>query len=119
MFDLTALHEFSRCHCVAICAALIPANLLISTAAIGLAVFDRSAAVGQRWLSRAGVICGLLLIAHVASWWLVGVVAPATFILPTLGLVCMGVNWTCRHHPAILQRLWQAFAPTSWKSSSI
>lgn len=118
MFDLSALHEFSRCHCVAICAGLIPANLLVSTATIGLTLFNGSVA-GCRWLSIAGVVCGLLLFSHVVSWWLIGVVAPATFILPSLALVCMGVNWTCVSHPAVLQRLGRAITMYGWKSRSV
>jgi hypothetical protein len=92
--DLSTINHLSRCHCVAICAFLVPTNLLLSTSVILLTGLARSPST-RRNLSLAGTFAALLLIAHVASWWIVGVVAPATFILPSLGLVCTVINWGC------------------------
>lgn len=92
--DFSTINHLSRCYCVAICAFLVPTNLLLSTAVILLTGLDRSAPA-RRNLSIAGTFAAMLLIAHVASWWMVGVVAPATFILPALGLLCTTVNWSC------------------------
>jgi hypothetical protein len=98
--DLSTINHLSRCHCVAICAFLVPTNLLLSTSVILLTGLARSPQT-RRNLSIAGTFAALLLIAHVASWWIVGVVAPATFILPTLGLVCTIINWSCVKYSSI------------------
>jgi hypothetical protein len=98
--DFATINHLSRCHCVAICAFLVPTNLLISTAVILLTGLARSPQT-RRNLSITGTFTALLLIAHVASWWIVGVVAPATFILPTLGLLCTIVNWGCVKYSSI------------------
>jgi hypothetical protein len=92
--DFSTINHLSRCHCVAICAFLVPTNLLLSTSVILLTGLARSPET-RRNLSIAGTFAALLLIAHVTSWWIVGVVAPATFILPALGLVCTVINWSC------------------------
>jgi hypothetical protein len=114
MLDVSTLHEFSRCHCVAICAGLVPANLLLSASVIGLTMFDRSIALRQ-WLSIGGAGCCLLLIAHVMSWWLIGVVAPATFILPALGLISSAVNWCCLNYPTRMGRFFRSVVLSDWK----
>jgi hypothetical protein len=98
--DFSTINHLSRCHCVAICAFLVPINLLLSTAVILLTGLKRSPQT-RRNLSIAGTFTALLLIAHVASWWIVGVVAPATFILPSLGLVCTVINWSCVKYSSI------------------
>lgn len=108
MFDPSWIGHFSRCHCVAICAALVPLNLLVSALVIGLVARD----IAPRWrrlLALGGLPLGGLLVAHVASWWVVGVVALPTIILPTLALVCTGLNWYCLTYPQGPQRLWRQF----------
>jgi hypothetical protein len=100
MLDFATINHLSRCHCVAICAVLVPTNLLLSTAVLLLTGMSRSAET-RLWLSIAGTFTALLLIAHVASWWIVGVVAPATFILPSLGLLCTVINWSCIKYSSI------------------
>jgi hypothetical protein len=118
MLDLSALNEFSRCHCIAICAGLLPANLLLSTAVIGLTMFDGSWAA-RRWLSIGGLFCFVLLFSHVVSWWLIGVVAPATFILPSLGMLCSAINWACLTYPVSMGRFWRSIVIRDWKSGSV
>jgi hypothetical protein len=98
--DFSTINHLSRCYCVAICAFLVPTNLLLSTAVILLTGLARSPQA-RRKLSIAGTLVAMLLISHVASWWIVGVVAPATFILPALGLVCTVVNWSCVKYSSI------------------
>ncbi len=100
MLDFSTINHLSRCHCVAICAFLVPTNLLLSTAVILLTGLARSPQT-RRNLSIAGTFAALLLITHVASWWIVGVVAPATFILPSLGLFCTVINWGCVKYSSI------------------
>jgi hypothetical protein len=98
--DFSTINHLSRCHCVAICAFLVPTNLLLSSAVILLTGLDRSPQV-RRNLSIVGTFAALLLIAHVTSWWIVGVIAPATFILPALGIVCTVINWSCIKYSSI------------------
>jgi hypothetical protein len=98
--DFSTINHLSRCYCVAICAFLVPTNLLLSTAVILLTGLARSPQA-RRNLSIAGTFAAMLLISHVASWWIVGVVAPATFILPSLGLVCTVINWSCMKYSSI------------------
>jgi hypothetical protein len=103
MLDLATLNHFSRCNCVAICAVLIPVNLLISTAVIALSALNLSPRKRQR-LAILGLFPALLLVSHVASWWVVGVVAPASFLLPSIALLCTIVNWLCLWKPEIVQQ---------------
>jgi hypothetical protein len=98
--DFSTINHLSRCHCVAICAFLVPTNLLLSSAVLLLTGLGQSPQT-RRNLSIAGTFAAMLLVAHVASWWIVGVVAPATFILPTLGIVCTAINWSCIKYSAI------------------
>jgi hypothetical protein len=100
MLDFSTINHLSRCHCVAICAVLVPTNLLLSSSVLLLTGLDRSAET-RRWLSIFGTVAFALLVSHVASWWIVGVVAPATFILPSLGLLCTVINWSCLKYSAI------------------
>jgi hypothetical protein len=100
MLDFSTINHLSRCHCVAICAFLVPTNLLLSSTVLLLTGLDRSP-LARRNLSLIGTFAAMLLIAHVASWWIVGVVAPATFILPALGLLSTVVNWSCVKYSAI------------------
>ena len=51
MFDFTPLFEFSRSHCVEICAFLVPANLLATLRTLFLTGFRRPAS--QVWLSTS------------------------------------------------------------------
>jgi phosphate/sulfate permease len=88
MFDLNSIAEFSRCHCVGICALLVPTNLLLAIATLLATALDRSprtiyAIVGS------GIIPALALFLHVATWWSIGVVMLPTFILPLLATTCL------------------------------
>jgi hypothetical protein len=103
MLDFTALEHFSRCHCVAICAVLIPVNLLMSLAVIVLSALDRSPQQ-RRQIAMLAWLPALLLVAHVASWWVVGVIAPASFLLPFVALLCTAINCCCLWRPTIVQQ---------------
>lgn len=82
------LAEFSRCHCGLVCAFLIPANLL---ATLQTLIFT-----GLGWENRpiilGSFIYSLLMISHVSTWLMVGVIQAPTFILFGLALLCAGVN---------------------------
>jgi hypothetical protein len=92
MNTLTFLAEFSRIHCVSICAFLIPANLLATALTLGLSFVQAP----TRQISAAAGLATLLaltLFLHVGTWFSIGVVMPATFILSGLGLTCLVTNY--------------------------
>jgi hypothetical protein len=97
MFDLHCLGsvvgDFSRSHCVAICAFLVPANLIATSQTILFTILKRSP-VEIFTISASAIIYALLMIAHVISWYIVGVVMAPTFILMFLGIICLAVNLT-------------------------
>ena len=95
MFDLHCLGdvagEFSRSHCVTICAFLVPANLIATSQTILFTLLKRSP-IQIYTISASSIIYALLMIAHVISWFIVGVVMAPTFILMFLGITCLTIN---------------------------
>ncbi len=100
MLDFDSLLAFSHHYCVAICAVMVPVNLLatIQTIFLTALAYPRKRA----WVA-AGVasLCSGVMVLHVLTWFVVGVVALPTFVLLTLGSVCLGVN------------LWAVLSPSS------
>ncbi|MEQ9669017.1 hypothetical protein [Coleofasciculus sp. G2-EDA-02] len=91
MFDLTFSIEFSRAHCVAICAGLVPLNLLLTLQTMILTGLQRS----QRQVRLAAVLAYIpagVMVLHVWTWWMIGVVMAPTFILLGLACICAGIN---------------------------
>jgi hypothetical protein len=91
MLDFTFLAEFSRHHCVAICAFLVPANLFFTT----LNLFN--VALSRPFLpmfltSGIASFLAFCLFLHVSTWLMVGVVMTPTFVLLSLGTVCLSIN---------------------------
>ncbi len=97
MFDIhclgDVLGDFSRSHCVAICAFLIPANLIATSQTILFVLLKRSP-IQIFTISASAIIYALLMIVHVISWFIVGVVMAPTFILIFLGVTCLAINCT-------------------------
>jgi hypothetical protein len=95
MFDLhclgNSLGDFSRSHCLAICAFLVPANLIATSQTILFTLLKRSA-LQVFTISAIATIYALLMISHVISWFVVGVVMAPTFILMFLGITCLAIN---------------------------
>ncbi len=87
MFDLNSLAEFSRANCIGICAFLVPANLVATTLTVITALRRPPT---QVWLA-AGIasIPALVMIMHVFTWFMVGVVMMPTYILLWLGTTCL------------------------------
>ncbi|OIP73525.1 MAG: hypothetical protein AUK48_09830 [Oscillatoriales cyanobacterium CG2_30_44_21] len=85
------LGNFSRSHCVSICAFLVPANLIVTSQTILFTILKRSP-VQIFTISISAIVYASLMIAHVASWYIVGVVMAPTFILMFLGITCLGTN---------------------------
>ncbi|HEY9674024.1 MAG TPA: hypothetical protein V6D11_21470 [Waterburya sp.] len=98
MFDLNTLFEFSRANCVAICAFLVPANLILTLKTIVLTGLNRP----QRQVRNAVVLAcipALVMVFHVFTWWMIGVVMAPTYILLWLASTCLGINFWAITHP--------------------
>jgi len=91
MFDFHTLAEFSRTHCVSICAFLVPANLLATLLTTIFTAFRRPHV--QVW-QAAGIasIFSVAMMLHVFTWFAVGVVMAPTYILLWLGSTCLLTN---------------------------
>jgi hypothetical protein len=88
MLNFDPLFEFSRQHCVAICAFLVPANLLASLQTLIYLFLNRS--IEQiRLPAFLGVVFATIMFLHVSTWMAIGVITPVTFILFTLGMTCL------------------------------
>lgn len=91
MFDLNTIAEFSRINCVAICAVMVPANLIFCLQSLILVGVNRP----KNQVRLSGIIasiCALMLLLHVGSWFVIGVVRVQTFILLGLSCVCLIIN---------------------------
>lgn len=85
------LAEFSRANCIAICAFLVPANLLSTLSTMILTRIGRPSY--QIW--QATVIASFfafVMILHVYSWFAIGVVMLPTYILLSLAVTCLLIN---------------------------
>ncbi len=92
MVDIDFWFDFSRTHCIAICAVLVPANLLATLQTMLMAAFGRSIAQVQL-MAAIATVYALLLVLHVYTWFAIGVVMAPTFILTLLGTVCITINF--------------------------
>lgn len=104
MSDFNALFEFSRANCLAICAFLVPANLLFTLQTLILTGLCRPQ---SQVLAGAGLACipALVMIFHVFTWWMVGVVMAPTFILLALATTCLSLNFWAVAHAQSMNRL--------------
>lgn len=107
MPDLTSLLEFSHAHCVAICAFLVPANLLATLLTL-IWIGVGSPIERLRWATATANLFAGLMILHVLTWFWVGVVMVPTYVLLTLGCVCLSVNFWAILHPQS-QRYWLVY----------
>lgn len=104
---LHSLSEFSRTHCIAICAFLVPANLLATSLTLGLTVLRRPVVQVQRAVALASCFA-LVMVLHILSWLVVGVIMAPTFILFWLATTCLMINIWAIAHPPSLNRLLDA-----------
>jgi hypothetical protein len=94
MLTVDALVQFSCTYCIAICAVLVPANLLATLQTMLLVWYRRP--IAQVWLTAAvASLYTLTLLLHVLAWLSIGVVMAPTFILAGLGCVCFVINLGC------------------------
>jgi hypothetical protein len=92
--DFSFIAEFSRDRCIAICAFLVPANLLWTLQTLSLVARNRSQ-VTIRWSVAIATALAAILVVHVGSWFAIGVVTPVTFILLGMASTCLALNfWT-------------------------
>jgi len=102
MINFTTLLEFSRMHCVAICAVLVPLNLIATLRTLFLVGLNRP--IGTVRLA-VGLAClvALVMVLHVLTWFVIGVVMMQTYVLLSLGGVCLSVNlWAVVHSRSML-----------------
>ena len=90
MFELNSIAEFSRCHCVGICAFLVPTNLCLASATMFLTAWDHSPRLIYA-IATIAIFPAIALFLHVATWWAIGVVMLPTFILPVLATTCLAI----------------------------
>lgn len=98
MFDFNTLFEFSRTNCLAICAFLVPANLLFTLQTMIFTGLRRP----QTQVQKAALLAclpALVMIFHVFTWWMIGVVMAPTFILLGLASTCLSINFWAIAHP--------------------
>jgi asparagine N-glycosylation enzyme membrane subunit Stt3 len=107
MLDFNALFEFSRANCIAICAFLVPANLLLTLRTIVFTGLSRPQ-VQVRQAAVLACIPALVMILHVWTWFLIGVIMAPTFILLWLASTCLGINFWAITYPQSLVRLLSA-----------
>lgn len=87
----SAIADWSRQHCLAICAFLVPANLIATIQTLVAMVLGRS--LWERSvLAIAAAGYALAMVLHVATWYAIGVVMAPTYILLSLALVCLAMN---------------------------
>jgi hypothetical protein len=100
MFDLhcmglgmdAVLGDFSRSHCIGICTFLVPANLIATSQTMLFTLLKRSP-IQIFTISTMAIVYASLMILHVISWFIVGVVMAPTFILMFLGILCLTINF--------------------------
>ncbi|NJL91074.1 MAG: hypothetical protein HC916_15770 [Coleofasciculaceae cyanobacterium SM2_1_6] len=104
MLDIHTLHtlcQLSRSHCVGICAFLVPANMIITSQTLIFTGFRR-----PHWqlltTAIASFTYAIILLLHVWTWFLIGVVMAPSFILLFLSIVCLGINFWAIGHPRSL-----------------
>ncbi len=95
--------EFSRAHCVKICTFLVPANLAATLQTLMMMALDRPLwQVG--FMAAIASAYATVMVLHVLTWFVVGVVMVPTYVLLSFGLACCIVNswavlrlWKNRH----------------------
>ncbi len=91
MLDISLLFEFSRSNCVAICAFLVPANLLATSQTLLYLLLRRPSSHFYLAVTLAASLA-ITMIGHVATWFIIGVIKIQTFILLGLGSTCLVIN---------------------------
>jgi len=105
MFDLNTIFEFSRTNCVAICAFLVPTNLLLTLQTIILTTLRRPQ-VQVRQAALLACIPAVVMVLHVFTWLMIGVVMAPTYILFLLASTCLVINlWAITNSQSMVRLL--------------
>jgi hypothetical protein len=109
------LFDFSRNYCIAICAFLVPANLLCTLGTVSLVIQLRP--LTQVYLSVfAASLFALALLLHDFTWVSIGVVMAPTYILLALASVCLSLNIWAIAHPASMKKRLKEFASMGYRN---
>lgn len=111
MLDFNLIADFSYSHCIAICAFLVPMNLLATVQTMIFTGCGR----GQGQVRLAAIVASLyalILVFHVFTWFVIGVIMAPTYILLVLGSVCLGINGWAIAHSLTMQRTLRLVAAT-------
>ncbi|MEG3928314.1 hypothetical protein [Microcoleus sp. D3_18a_C4] len=104
MIDFNTVTEFSYTYCIAICAFLVPANLLTTLQTAILTGLNRPRM--QIWASVVvATLWATAMIFHVFTWFAIGVVMPPTYILLVMAITCLTINVWAIAHPASMMQL--------------
>ena len=104
MLDFNTVTEFSHTYCIAICAFLVPANLLTALQTAILTGLNRPRI--QVWASVVvASLWATAMIFHVFTWFAIGVVMPPTYILLVMAITCLTINVWAIAHPASMMQL--------------
>ena len=117
MLDFNTVTEFSHTYCVAICAFLVPANLLTTLQTVILTGLNRPRIQVQASILVASTFA-ITMIFHVFTWFIIGIVMPPTFILLLMAVTCLTINiWAIAHPASIVQliRLMVSFFRAGFK----
>lgn len=97
MLNLDSIIEFSHIYCVAICGVLVPMNVLASLQPIIFTALRRP----KQEINLIALVASfyaLMIIFHVVTWFVVGVVRIQTFILLWFATCCLITNtWAVVH----------------------
>ncbi len=103
MLDLNTVTEFSHTYCVAICAFLVPANLLMTLQTVILTGLKRPR-IQVRGSVLVASLFAMTMIFHVFTWFAIGVVMPPTYILLLMAVTCLTINvWAIAHPESIIK----------------
>lgn len=103
MLSLHPLLDFSRCHCVSICAALVPINILATALTVYKTSRNHSTGAIKVSIGIASLAAGLLAL-HDLSWLIIGVIMAPTYILFTIAMVCLSFNIWAGCYPDHMRR---------------
>ena len=104
MLDFNTVTEFSHTYCIAICAFLVPANLLTTLQTAIFTGLKRPRM--QVWASViVASLWATVMILHVFTWFAIGVVMLPTYILLVMAITCLAINIWAIAHPASLMQL--------------
>lgn len=112
------LFDFSRNHCIAICAFLVLTNLLLTLGTVLLIIQLRP--LSQVYLSVfAASFLALTLLLHDFTWFSIGVVMAPAYILLALACVCLSVNIWGIAHPASMKQRFREFTSIGYRNIAI